>query len=206
MNLIEITYPKGRLDSDDRSAIAQQVLLGILGDGGAAPEATMRRARAMTHVVFHAAESWTTGDGPIPGDRPTPFLVTMTVPDAWRREIADHAIGVIHNALTSRDPAGATTRTGGDLWVNVVGVKDASIGLDGSPATADDLLMFMTEEHRAAPAEAELPDGVVADPICGMHVELDPDAITVDHDGRHVGFCSRGCRATYTRLHGIQPP
>ncbi|HEY8547255.1 MAG TPA: hypothetical protein VIL36_19475, partial [Acidimicrobiales bacterium] len=96
MNLIEITYPAGRLDAQARAAIADRVLLGLLGTGDAAPEATMRRARAMTHVVFHPAESWTTGDGPVPDDRPSPYLVTLTVPDAWRREIAAHAIGVIH--------------------------------------------------------------------------------------------------------------
>lgn len=204
MFLVDITYPQGALDGAARTALASKLSTAILGgDGDGVPEATMRRARAMTHVVFHPAESWTTGHGPLRDDSPAPYLVTVTVPDAWRKDVSEHTIGAIRTALLDDDPVGAPTRAGGDVWINVVGVRDGSIGLDGRPSTADDVVLFMTEEHRANPDVVELPDGVVADPICGMHVTLGPDAITLVHDGETLGFCSRGCRSSYARSHGL---
>lgn len=165
----------------------------------------MKRARAMTHIVFHPAQSWTTGDGPLPADQPPPYIVTVTVPDAWREEMSGHTIALARAALGRHDTARGSQRRGGDVWVNVVGVADGSIGLNGKPSTADDVVMYMTEDYRATATAADLPDGVVADPICGMHVRLDPRAITLSHGGDTVGFCSQGCRAAYARQHGIEP-
>lgn len=205
MQLIEITYPENSLDADTRAAIAHQVASGLIGGAdGRAPQSTMQRARAMTHVVFHPAQNWTTGDGPLRSDQPTPFLVTVTVPDAWRNELSAHAIGLIRSVLEQHSPPGDRTRHGGDIWINVIGVRDGSIGLNGNASTAEDVLMYMTEEHRRNPTVVDLPEGVVADPICGMQVQLGPDALTLEHDGTVVGFCSKGCRATYARQHGIR--
>lgn len=203
MNLIEITYPDGALDADARAQIAAQLTAGMLGTD-AAPEATMRRARAMTHIVFHSAQGWMTGDGPLPADQHPPYLVTVTVPEAWREEMSKHVISLIRVALERHGPGDRAERPGGDVWINVVGVSDGSIGLNGRPSTADDVLMYMTEEYRAVMSDEELPDGVAADPICGMHVRLGPKAITLVHDGETVGFCAEGCRAAYANMHGIE--
>lgn len=207
MFLVDISYPHNALDDDARAAIAERIAHGLMGgEDHDSPEATMARARAMTHVAFHPAESWTTGDGPVSTDELAPYAVTVTVPDAWRHDISQHAIDTVTAALVAHDPPADRPRRAGHLWVNVVGVRNGSIGLDGMPCTADDVVLFMTEEHRANPERPQLPDGVVADPICGMHVELGPDAITVDHDGEVVGFCSRGCRAAYVRSHRVSMP
>ena len=203
MFLVDITYPPGVLAEEARAAIAEQVATGLLGGpAGGGAEATMRRARSMTHVVFHSAESWTTGDGPPPAAHPPPYLVTITVPDAWRRDISEHAIRAVHDALLAHDPIGEPARPGGDVWINVVGVRDGSIGLGGRACSAEDVVMFMTDEHRANPEPVDLPAGVVADPICGMHVTIDDDAITLTHNGETLGFCSKGCRSAYTRDRG----
>lgn len=203
MFLIDVSYPESSLDDEARAAIAAQVINGFVGYD-AAPESTMRRGRTMTHVAFHPAQSWTTGDGPLaPGQAP-PFHVTVTVPEAWREEMNEHATGVIRGAIEQHDRAGGSTRTGGDVWINVVGIDDGSIGLNGKPSTADDVVLYMTEEYRANASEDDLPDGVVVDPICGMYVRLGPEAITLDHDGTVVGFCAQGCRSAYAREHGIE--
>lgn len=205
MFLVDITYPSGALGEDARAAIAEEVARGVLGgDAGDGPEATMRRARSMTHVRFHPAETWTTGNGGVPADQLPPYGVTITVPDAWRREVSSHAIGAVRTALLAHDPPREVGRQGGDLWINVVGVRDGSIGLDGQVSTADDVVMYMTEEQRSQADRAELPDGVLADPICGMHVRLGPDAITLDHDGETLGFCSKGCRSAFVKHEGLQ--
>lgn len=207
MFLIEITYPEGVLDAGARAEVAAALTAALNGnDDAAAPEATMKRARAMTHVAFHPAQSWTTGHGALPADQPPPYIVTITVPEAWRKEISSHSIAQIPTILERHDPAGAARRPGGHLWVNVVGVRDGSIGLNGKPSSADDVLMYMTEEYRASgDADADLPDGVVVDPICGMRVRLGPKAITLNHHGDTLGFCSKGCRASYAHQHRIEP-
>jgi YHS domain-containing protein len=48
-----------------------------------------------------------------------------------------------------------------------------------------------------------LPDGGVIDPVCGMRVHLGPHAITLQHDGRTIGFCATGCREVYAADHCI---
>lgn len=204
MFLIEVTYPEGTLDAGARTDIAAEMTAGLVGTD-AAPEATMKRGRAMTHVVFHPAQSWTTGNGPVPADQPPPYLVTLTVPEAWREEISKHSIGVIATALDRRGTPDGSKRPGGDVWVNVIGVADGSIGLNGKPSSADDVVMYMTEEYGATATDADLPDGVLVDPICGMNVRIGPNAITLDHDGDTLGFCSQGCRSAYAHQHGIEP-
>jgi YHS domain-containing protein len=207
MNLIEIIAPAGAYDADDRAAIAADVTGGLLG-GGSAPEATLKRARVMTHVWFREGHGWTTGDGPYDGTSAPPVVATVTVPEAWRAEVSRYIGGVVRTALRRRDERHGRTRAGGDLWVNVTGIADGSIGLDGRAGTAGDVLDWMTAEYRAGATAppADLPDGVVVDPVCGMHVRLRPGAITLDHDGRTLGFCSEGCRRHHALAHGIELP
>ncbi|WP_433281633.1 hypothetical protein ACQPZA_15330 [Pseudonocardia xinjiangensis] len=205
MNLIEITHPVGAMDEAARAEVAQQIMTGMLG-GEEIPAETLRRVRRMSHVLFHEARSWTTGDGPVPAHAPPPYIVTITVPEAWREEMSRYAIGVVRAALRRRDNQHGVSREGGDVWVNVVGIADGSIGLNGKATTAAGVLNYMTEEYRAAaPAQTDLPDGVVVDPICGMQVRLGPKAITLDHNGTTIGFCATGCRDAYTQNEGLVP-
>jgi len=208
MFLIEIACPRDALSEDDRRSLASDVCEVLVGaEKGVAPE-TMRRARAMTHVGFRELESWTTGDGPwSPGQVP-PLWVTLTVPEAWRPEMSRTAIGVVRRGVRRLDQSHNWQRVGGDLWVNVVGIVDGSIGMDGEPCTADEVVGHMTAEFRANndTLGADLAQGVVIDPMCGMHVRLGPDSLTLEHDGRTLGFCASACRAAYAREHGLPVP
>lgn len=203
MNLIEITHPAGALDDAARAEVADHIINGLFGTEQIPPE-TLRRARRMSHVHFHEATGWFTGDGPLPEHAPPPYLVTITVPEAWRDEMSRHGIGVVRAALRRQDNRRGFTRDGGDVWINVVGIADGSIGLNGKPTTAAGVVNYMTEEYRVTQAaRPDLPDGVVIDPICGMRVHLAPDAITLDHDGETIGFCATGCRDAYAENEGI---
>ncbi|PRY01930.1 YHS domain-containing protein [Allonocardiopsis opalescens] len=211
MILIEIAHPAGALREEDRRLVAERLVGAFLtGDSGpgSAPEATLRRAATMTHVAFRELYGWHRGDGPPdPGAAP-PVIASVTVPEAWREDVAPYAIGVLRSAVRQVDTARAWERRGGDLWVTVRGVPDGSIGLDGRPATADGVLAHMTEEFRAAQAAGTAPpppDGTLLDPVCGMYVRPGKGSITLDHDGETVGFCSRGCRDSYAREHGLAP-
>lgn len=201
MFLIDITQPAGALDRAAQQRIARLIIDRLLIPD-AAPPATLGRARRMTHVVFREAQSWATGDGPLADDTATPYLVTITVPEAWRPEISSHAIAAVRAALADQDDRVGASRRGGDLWVNLIGVADGSIGLDGTATDATGVVSYMTEDHHGMPAPTtDLPEGIVLDPICGMRVRLGPDAITLEHDGQTVGFCATGCRDAYARNH-----
>lgn len=212
MDLIEIAHPAGALDPTDHAALATQIAQGLVGDAENpeqdVPEETLRRARTMTHVGFRELAGWYTGDGPWNPSTAPPLWITMTVPEAWRDEMAQPVISRMRRAVRKLDADRGWERTGGDLWINVVGVADGSIGLNGRAATSDDVLGYLTEEFRAAhvAGEVELPEGVVIDPMCGMRVKLGPTAITLEHDGETIGFCAENCRAGYARLEGLPLP
>lgn len=210
MNLIEIRCPVGALDADDRAGLAGDVIEGLVGDGMSdeVPEETLRRARAMTHLGFRDLDGWTTGDGPWRTGAAPPLWITVTVPDRWREEMSRHVIGWLRRAVRKLDARHGWERSVGDLWINLTGVGDGSIGLDGKPATADDVVAVMTEEFRTKldAGVIDLPEGVVIDPMCGMKVKLGPRAITLEHDGDTMGFCARNCRDAYARREGIPVP
>ncbi|MBB4932324.1 YHS domain-containing protein [Lipingzhangella halophila] len=209
MFLIEIAHPSGALTDDDRAAVARSIISGLMGTDEEAAiegvaEETMRRARPMTHVAFRELTGWTNGNGPVSAEAAPPIWVTITVPEAWRDDMARPTTGFVRRAVRRLDNDHGWQRTGGDLWINMVGVADGSIGLNGKPSTADDVLEYMTEEFRAVlDAGRELPEGVLLDPMCGMQVRLDRNAITLDHDGETIGFCAPGCRDAYARRNGI---
>ena len=207
MNLIEVRCPAGALDAEDRAMLAGDMTDGLVGDRMSehVPEETLRRARGMTHVGFRELDSWTTGAGAWRPEDPPPLWITLTVPDLWREEMASHAIGLLHRAVRRLDDRHDWLRSAGDLWINLTGVADGCIGLDGKPTTADDVVAVMTEEFRARAdiGDVDLPEGMVIDPMCGMRVRLRPGAITLEHDGRLMGFCARNCRDAYARREGM---
>lgn len=204
MFLIEIACPQGALDAEDRSWFADSIVAGLTGSESESahdtPEETLRRARAMTHVGFRELIDWTTGDGPWKASAVPPLWLTITVPEAWREEMSRHVIGWIRRAVRELDGRHGWQRKADDLWVNLTGVADGSIGLGGKPSTADDVLDHLTEEFRANRDHGRpVPEGRVVDPICGMLVRLGPRSITLEHDGETLGFCAEACRDSYAR-------
>ncbi|MFD5054111.1 hypothetical protein [Streptomyces tendae] len=208
MFLIEIACPRGALTADDREELAGEVCRVLVGAEEGVAEETMSRARAMMHVGFRELDSWTTGDGAWKPGRVPPLWVTLTVPEAWRTEMSRTSIGMVRRAVRRLDRSYGWERPEGHLWINVVGIADGSIGMDGKPGTADDVVGRMTAEYRARTdaAHADLPDGVTVDPMCGMRVRLGRGAVTLEHEGRTMGFCAKSCRAAYAREHGLPVP
>ncbi|GAA4244988.1 hypothetical protein GCM10022255_010350 [Dactylosporangium darangshiense] len=196
MNLIEIACPEGTLDETQRREVAGAVIANLLVEPDAPAEAVERAGR-ITHVWFREGRTWTTGGS----GAAAPFVVTVTVPEAWREELSRRAMGAVRAALTRH--AGAAT--GGEdpaVWINVVGVHEGSIGMNGKPSMSTDIVRYLTRGVEPS-APADLPDGVVIDPVCGMRVRLGPQAHTLVHDGRTIGFCATGCLAVYAQDHDI---
>ncbi len=201
MNLIEITCPAGALDETQRQTIANTAITNLLVEPDA-PERALERAGHITHVWFHEAHTWTTGAGPYRAGTSTPFIVTITVPEAWRDELSRRAIGAVRAAITHhvRDVAPTMDAI---IWINVVGVHDGSIGMNGRPSASTDIVRYLTRDIETTVPE-DLPHSVVIDPVCGMRVHLGPHAVTLVHDGRTLGFCATGCRAVYAQDHNIR--
>ncbi|GEM32478.1 hypothetical protein NN3_34850 [Nocardia neocaledoniensis NBRC 108232] len=204
MFLIEISHPAGTYTADDHATIAAAIVKAMTSTDDA-PEATMRRARRMTHVAFRELRDWHTGDGPVGASAAPPVLATITLPEDWCDESGAHMMGTVRAAVRRVDRAHGWTRDGGDLWVNVVGVPNGRIGLDGKLTDGDGVMAYLTADFQAqlATGEYTVPEGKLLDPICGMTVTVGPHAITLDHAGETVGFCSRGCRNAYATQHDL---
>lgn len=206
MFLIEITHPAGAVEPGEQATIAEDITRRMMNPK-AAPAETLDRARRMLHIRFHETSAWYTGDGAPREGEPPPFLVTVTVPEAWREEFSPGGIAAVRGAIARFDARHGFTREPGELWVNVVGIADGSIGFNGSATDAIGVVNYMTEQYRAkAPEDRQLPDGVVLDPNCGMRVRLGPRAITLRHGEEVLGFCSAGCRAAYAEQHHLAVP
>lgn len=200
MNLIEITYPHDTLDETRRRAIADAILANYLIEPEAPLEAIERAGRA-THVWFREVHTWTTGAGPVRQEGPSPLVVTITVPEVWREELSRHAISAVRAALLRHAP-GIGLHEQAAVWINVVGVHDGSIGMNGKRASSTDIVRFLT--HGITPPDATgLPEGLLIDPVCGMQVRLGKNTITIDHDGKTLAFCATGCRKVYAEDHNI---
>lgn len=208
MNLIEIVHPAGALTEDDQAQLAAEIVSGFTGESEDAPEATLRRARAMTHVGFKELNTWFTGDGPWTENSPPPLWITMTVPEIWREELSRYAIGWLRRTVRRLDATHGWQRSSGALWINVVGIDDGSIGLDGKPSSADDVVATMSEDFRASleAGDVQVPDGMLLDPMCGMLVKDVRGAILLNHDGKRFGFCAESCRAAFVRRRGLAVP
>ena len=207
MFLIEIATPAGSLASEDRAMLTADLLKMYAADGEA-PEATLSRGRMMTHFGFNDLEGWTTGDGPWQRGGAPPIWITVTVPEDWRAEVLYPTMGALRRSVRAVDRRNGWERAVGSLWINVVGIQNDSIGLNGKPSTADDVVDCITAEFRQryAAGEVDVPEGVLVDPMCGMHVRLGPRAITIEHNGETLGFCALSCRAAYARRHEVRVP
>lgn len=199
MNLIEVTYPEGTLDEIQRQAIADAIIASLLVEPDA-PQQAIERAGRATHIWFHAAQTWTTGAAPNATAHRHTFVVTITVPEAWRDELSQHAIGAVRTALARHVPTAFYEDAA--VWINLVGVHEGSIGMNGRPSISTDIVRYLTQGIEP-PNATELPDGVVIDPVCGMSVHIGPNTLTLIQDGQTIGFCAGGCRSVYAQDHGI---
>ncbi|MBK1787127.1 hypothetical protein [Prauserella cavernicola] len=208
MLLIEIAHPEDTLDDNDHQVLSNSIVDLFLAPDGHAEE-TDQRARTTTHIAFRELRNWRTGHGTPPKDAAPPMILTVTVPEAWRAEAGRTFIGLLRTAVQRLDTARDWKRERGTLWVRVDGVPDGDIGLDGRPATSEDVLDFLTEDFRAAQASGTTtpaPEGKLIDPVCGMTVADRGNAVTIVHNGVRLGFCAHGCRNSYAQRHGIPVP
>ncbi|MCX5249895.1 hypothetical protein OG895_32555 [Streptomyces sp. NBC_00201] len=211
MILIELFAPAGVLDRTQRQQLGTRLIDALMGTEDAHAEAVMDSARALTQVLIHEPAAWITGDRPPvdPADPPR-YLIRVSAPAAWRKEMSAHAIDRLTQALAEteaeagRDPD--RLRDQPHALVHVVGIAEGSLGMCGRPMGSLDLTQHMTAPHRDDIANTPtdgLPPGTVLDPVCGMTVDLNTTDLTLEVEGTVHGFCNGQCRRIFAQEHGV---
>ncbi|MER7010383.1 hypothetical protein ABT324_02995 [Saccharopolyspora sp. NPDC000359] len=194
MMFVELFAPKGALSSDQRRRVAE--LLGALDRF--VPDEDRHAGisevfGALFHVVVHESAVWVTGGEVLEPGAPARFVVRVHVPGPWRKDMSEYVVSHTTEAVAAvAGPEAA-------VQVHVLGVPEGGIGLNGQVATSTRIVEMMGE-----PYLADLEAGkAVRDPLCGVIVPLNEDAITLEVDGAVHGFCCAGCREEYVAKLGL---
>lgn len=199
MTFIELFAPAGTLDDGQRRHLGERLVTELIRADGAPPE-IIERGRESTWLVVHEPEVWTVGGRQVaPGDAPR-YVVRVSVPgghlnDGMRAELVGRVTGVI--AEVEDDARRVYERP--DAWVHIVEVPSGHIGMFGQVVTTGDITRMAVTGERPHPPTSQPRTGgptadEVIDPICGMTVVLDGEALTLEVDGTTYGFCSTSCR------------
>lgn len=182
--------------SADTEELARRLLTDLITEESA-PQEVIERTRELTHIVVHRPQTWVTGGS----DQPR-YLVRLTVPGSWNEtQFGAHMIPRITEIIGSFEKdAGRLTREPHCI-VQVVGLKEHSVGTLGRVTTSTDITRLITENYHGGPGEAE--DGKVLDPVCGMTVDLATAKLTLEHEGRTYAFCAPACRKVFAQDHAI---
>ncbi|MET7481648.1 hypothetical protein [Streptomyces sp. NPDC005538] len=211
MILIELFAPAGVFTPAQRQQLGKRLIDALMSTEDAHAEAVMDSARALTQVLIHEPAAWITGDRhPTDPTDPPRYLIRVSAPAAWRKEMSAHAIERLTQALAEAEAdAGRNPdrlRDQPHTLIHVLGIAEGSLGMYGRPMGSLDLIQHMTAPHRDAIADiatGDLPPGTVIDPVCGMTVDLNSTDLTLDHENTVHGFCNGQCRRIFADEHGV---
>ena len=113
--------------------IAERLLHELIHDDSA-PEAVLAAARTLIHVIVHHPPVWVSGT-----DEPRQ-LVRVTVPGSWNtNQFTEHLIPKITDIV-----GGPDARTEPRVIVQIVGLREHSVGTTGKVTTSTDITRMMT--------------------------------------------------------------
>ncbi len=176
--------------------LAERLLTDLITEE-AAPDEVIDRARELTHVIVHEPAVWATGGAATPR-----YLVRLTVPGSWNTtQFGTHMIPRITTIIGEfeDDPARLTDQP--HCLVQVVGLKEHSVGTLGRVTTSTDITRLITENYRGT--DKQVAAGAAVDPVCGMTVDLATATLTLDHEGTTYAFCAPACRKVFAEDHAI---
>lgn len=88
--------------------------------------------------------------------------------------------------------------------VQLLGLKEGSLGAFGAPQSATDITKLITKDYRAAGLPAASDErGMLVDPVCGMTVPPEDAEITLVHEGTTYGFCAAVCKKVFVEEHAL---
>lgn len=202
MMFIELFAPKGALTTEQRRRVAERLATEVMREESA-PPAVIEASLGISHVVVHEPDTWMVGGRPVESTEAPRYLVRVSVPDAWRKEMSEHVISRVTRVLAEVDGDPRRLYREPHAWVHVVGVPEGSMGSFGQVMDSTDIVKLITKSFRASggPTPDSAP-GTTIDPICGMTVPLTAATITIEHDGTRYAFCSAACRRVFADERG----
>ncbi|MUL41408.1 hypothetical protein FZ103_09495 [Streptomonospora sp. PA3] len=212
MLFIEVFAPRGALGAEGRELLARRLveLDDGVDRGEAHPPSVEENSRAYTQVVVHEPLTWIAGDRAVGADWPQRYVVRVRVPAPWVKPVAEEFVDRYTRitAATVREVLGE----GADpqVWVEVHGVREGTLGLDGTVMGAEAIGELFTGAWRESvrgqgPVPGPEP-GTVHCPVCSMVVSLGDAAITLEHEGDVYGYCSKHCRTAHAAELGVPVP
>ncbi|MDT0446627.1 hypothetical protein [Streptomyces johnsoniae] len=210
MLLIDVYVPPGVLDGREKQELGRRMIDALMVEDGSHARAVLDAQRRLTQVLVHEPAGWVLGDRPAadPADAPR-YLVRLTVPAPWRKDMAPHVVGPLTDAIAATEEAAGRdpgrVREEPHVTVQLVGVSEGGIGLFGRSLGSQELVEHVTRDYRTGRqgTEQELPPGMALDPVCGMVVDAAETVLTLEHEGvRHV-FCDGSCRRIFAADHGL---
>lgn len=202
MMFIELFVPRGSLSPERRRRVAERLVTEVMSEESA-PPAVIEASLALSHVVVHEPDTWMVGGRSLEPTEAPRYLVRVSVPNAWRKEMSEHVISRVTRVLAEADDDPHRLYREPHAWVHVVGVPEGSMGAFGHVMGSTDIVKMVTRPFREAEVStADPPPGTAIDPICGMSVTLAEATITLAHDGTEYAFCSAACRRVFSEERG----
>jgi YHS domain-containing protein len=202
MMTVEVFVTGRPMTADAESELAERLLRALTTEESA-PDSVMDSARELTHVLVGQPRTWATG-GPPPDAAPR-YLVRLTVPGAWSnsREFGNHVVPLITETIAATEPDPTRLRREPHCIVQIVGLREHSMGTLGRTTTSTGITRLMTRGFRDSGQRSEAPAGSTIDPVCGMPVPWAAARFTLTHDGVDHAFCAPSCRKVYVEDHGL---
>ncbi|MPZ84237.1 MAG: YHS domain-containing protein [Actinophytocola sp.] len=177
-------------NTPNQREIAERLLHELIADESA-PEAVLAAARTLTHVIVHNPPVWVSGT-----DEPR-HLVRVTVPGSWNTQrfteyLTPKITDIVGEAGAREEPR---------VVVQIVGLREHSVGTMGRVTTSTDITRMMTVGHQVDHTQA--PEGKALDPVCGMTVDLATATLTLEYEGMTYAFCAPACRKVFAEDHAI---
>lgn len=122
-------------------------MVAELNEEADAPDSVLDGARRLTHVVVHEPTVWVVGDET--SDHASRYLVRVTMPGAWNnKDMGGYLIPRITSALAAVDPDPDRLYREPRAWVQLVGLKEGSLGASGQVMTITDITRLITRDYR----------------------------------------------------------
>lgn len=196
MMFIEIFVPKDTLRPQQRQELARRVGSVLeLTEGEGLHAGWTEVIGSLFQVVLHEPETWVVDQQLLGSDSAPRYLVRVYVPAPWRKDMSSHMISYITNVIRDIDDTPERFDTEPVVQVHVHGVSEGGIGLYGKPTGSEQIVELIS-----APYQQELENGqALEDPLCGVVVPLNDDAVTLELDGTLYAFCCQDCSAEFQR-------
>ncbi|GAA4997199.1 hypothetical protein GCM10023317_27340 [Actinopolymorpha pittospori] len=219
MMFVELFVPKERFSAEELSGLAARLTLGGLleqytaleSDAGtdskvdvgadpsaeapapaSTPPAVLALLESITHVVVHEVATWVVGGRPLDRNGPTRYFVRAYVPGRWRKELTGFLVTSITRALSQAEGDSERLTREPHAEVHVLGVPEGGYGAFGRSIGESDLLDMIHEAVGETVKPA--PAGSALDPVCGMTVPINDQAVSLELDGQTFYFCCGACR------------